>query len=99
MFIVGVVIGPALAIIAGDSFFNPGQMAVRWRVLTVGLIMLVIAVVPFFTAELKAGLLIGFPLGLLLAATPMALPPDTAPQSSAPSKNIPYSQQHARTPS
>lgn len=82
MFIAGVVVGPALAIIAGDFLFHSSQMTVRWRVVAVGLIMLVIAVVPFFTAELKAGLLIGFPLGLLLASTPMALRPDERPESS-----------------
>jgi uncharacterized protein HemY len=81
MFIAGVVVGPALAIIAGDFLFQSKRMTVRWRVVAVGLIMLVIAVVPFFTAELKAGLLIGFPLGLLLAATPMAFRPDEHSES------------------
>jgi predicted anti-sigma-YlaC factor YlaD len=81
MFIAGVVIGPALAIIAGDFLFHSTLTSVRWRLLAVGLIMLVIAVVPFFAVELKAGLLIGFPLGLLLAATPMALRPDERSES------------------
>jgi hypothetical protein len=68
------VIGPALAIIAADFLFKPGQVATRWALLAVAGLMLVIAVVPFFATDLKVGLLIGFPLGLLLTATPMAFP-------------------------
>ncbi len=71
MFIVGVLFGPALAIISADFLLKSGGLAIRWAILAVGVLMIAIAVVPFFSAGLKAGLLIGFPLGLLLTATPM----------------------------
>jgi hypothetical protein len=85
MFILGVLAGPALAILVGDFVFKPGEIAARWVILGVAASMLVIAIVPFFTIELKAGLLIGFPLGLLLAGTPMALRPiERSDESAAP---------------
>jgi hypothetical protein len=73
MFIVGVVVGPALAILIADVLLKPGQMNTRWVWLGVAAIMLVIIVMPFFATELKVGLIFGLPLGLLLALSPMAL--------------------------
>jgi hypothetical protein len=84
MFIAGALAGPALAILAGDFLFEPGRMTVRWAILAVVVLLLAIAFVPFFTPELKGGLLIGFPLGLLLFGTPMALLPVERSEESAP---------------
>lgn len=75
MFIAGVVVGPAVAMVAADMLFTPGRMSVRWIALAVTILLVAIAVIPFFTTELKVGLLIGVPLGLLLAATPLSLGP------------------------
>jgi hypothetical protein len=82
MFIVGVVVGPALAIVVGDTLLKPGKVELRWVVLAVVALLLLIAVMPIFTAELKLGLIIGLPLGLLLAASPMAITPVDRPTES-----------------
>ncbi len=75
MFIIGVLIGPALAILVADVVLKPGQIQLRWTWVAVAALMVLIVVMPFFVAELKFGLIIGLPLGLLLAATPIALLP------------------------
>lgn len=75
MFIVGVLVGPALAIVVADVLLKSGQAETRWAWVAVAALMVLIVVMPFFTAELKFGLIIGLPLGLLLAVTPMALLP------------------------
>lgn len=74
MFIVGVVVGPALAILLCDALLKPGQLKSRWVWVAVAAILLVLVVMPFFVAELKIGLIFGLPLGLLLAASPKTLP-------------------------
>lgn len=70
MFIAGVVIGPALALVLADFLFKPGSLAPRWIAAAVVLLLLVIAFLPFLVTELKIGLVVGLPLGLLLAGTP-----------------------------
>ena len=75
MFIVGVLIGPALAILVADVILKPGQVQTRWAWIAVAALVVLIVVSPFLAAEVKFGLIIGLPLGLLLALTPMALLP------------------------
>jgi hypothetical protein len=75
MFIAGVVVGPALAIVAWDGLFKSGRIKTSWAWIAMAALMLVIVVMPFFASELKFGLLIGLPLGLVLAMSPMALTP------------------------
>lgn len=72
MFIIGVLIGPALAILVADVVLKPGQVQVRWAWVAVAALLVLIVALPFFATELKFGLLIGLPLGLLLATTPIA---------------------------
>ena len=80
MFIAGIVIGPALAVAAADFAFKPGFLAARWIATSVIGLLLLIAFVPFLAIELKAGLIVGLPLGLLLVGTPLHV----APKEDAP---------------
>lgn len=83
MFIAGILAGPVVAILAEDFWFTSGQISMRWALLAVGVLMLAIAFVPLFPTELKAGLLIGIPLGLLFADTPRELLPVERYEESA----------------
>ncbi len=68
VFIVALLIGPALAIAAADFVYKPGGRTTRWILLGIAVALLVFLLIPFVTAELKFGMLIGVPLGLLVAA-------------------------------
>jgi hypothetical protein len=74
MFIIGVVVGPGLAIVVWDTLFKSGRIKTSWAWVALAALLLLIVVMPFFAAELKFGLVIGLPLGLLLAISPMTAP-------------------------
>jgi uncharacterized protein HemY len=68
MFIAGLIIGPALAVGLGDVLFDASRISVKWLLIGVAALLVLVIVIPFFPAELKFGLLISVPVGLLVAA-------------------------------
>lgn len=72
MFIVGMVVGPALGLLGSDIIARAGTVG-WWRTVAIILVLVFILIAPFFALELKLGLLFGTLLGLLLAGTPVDL--------------------------
>ena len=71
MFIAGLVVGPALALVAGDALVR--YLGRWWSALVVALVLFALVFWHFFVSvqlELKLGLAFGLLLGLLLNATP-----------------------------
>ena len=69
-FILGLIIGPAVGLFAGLYFGTRG--AAFWRgVVALVFFLIFVLFAPFFDLELKIGILLSTPLGLLLAATPI----------------------------
>lgn len=76
MFILGLVVGPAIGLLAGEQLARVARRGL-WRAgVVVVLFLLIVLFLPLFNVELRISLAIGTLLGLLLAATP-----DTAGQS------------------
>jgi hypothetical protein len=81
VFIAGLVVGPALALVAGETLVR--LLGRWWSALVVVLVLFALIFWPFFSVqlELKLGLAAGLLLGLLLSATPyeLELPLDAEP--------------------
>lgn len=75
VFIVGLIVGPALGLVGTDYLLRSGVVPRRLFPAILALVLLVVALLPIFQVELKVGLLIGMPLGLLLSTTPSAPEP------------------------
>lgn len=70
MFILGLILGPALGLLAGDLARTRVTLS-TWLAVVVTLIALfVLAVLPIGDVELRLGLVAGIGLGVLLSATP-----------------------------
>ncbi|MGI8968434.1 MAG: hypothetical protein ACR2GA_04945 [Chloroflexota bacterium] len=78
MFVVGLLIGPAIGTVVGDlSRRYAGSV---WRTVAgVALLIVFLLFAPFFQIELKIGLICGTLLGLLLEATPLDLTDSSSP--------------------
>lgn len=85
MFILGLLIGPALAVVIADYLFASSSVDSRVALAALGVVLLVLVVVPFFAVELRVGLLLGFPAGLLLAASPVPRGPAAPAEGRTPS--------------
>lgn len=70
MFILGLLVGPALGLLAGH-FATRATGSQRWSIsLAIVVVLAVLLLVPAADLELRLGLLAGILLGLLLAITP-----------------------------
>lgn len=69
MIILGLIVGPAIGLLAGDFFGR--YRGSRWlNVLAIALFIVFALFAPFFTAELRVGLIVGTLLGLLVYYSP-----------------------------
>ena len=74
MFVFGLVIGPVIGLVMGDTIFRARAFDPRIGALVVGLVLIFVLFTSFLVLELKVGLITGVLLGLLLAATPESSP-------------------------
>ncbi len=72
MFVVGLLVGPALGLVTGDGIAKSRDSRWWWLAALV-LFLFFVLFAPWFALELKLGLIFGALLGLLLAATPVRL--------------------------
>jgi len=72
MFLLGLVVGPAIGLVGGDVLLRPDGSAARIGLAALGLVLLVVLLVPYVNLELRLGLVAGVLLGLMLAATPVS---------------------------
>jgi sorbitol-specific phosphotransferase system component IIBC len=70
MFVAGLVVGPALGLLAGDFLFRTKAVGTRWGVLVIALVCFALLVAPAFNEGLRIGLVFGIVVGALLAFTP-----------------------------
>ncbi|GAC1477563.1 MAG: hypothetical protein NVS1B6_19160 [Steroidobacteraceae bacterium] len=72
MIILGLVVGPAIGLLAGDFFAR--YRGSRWQAISaIALFFVFLIFAPFFTLELKIGLGAGTLLGLLVFFSPVEL--------------------------
>jgi hypothetical protein len=71
MLILGLAVGPLVGFLLGDFLFRSRTLLAWHRVAVIFLVLLFFVLAPIFKLELKAGLVPGILLGLLLAATPI----------------------------
>lgn len=75
MFLFGLILGPALGLLAGDFIARPEVGNPRFSAAAAAVIVLVVLFLPFVDLGLRAGLVTGFLLGILLWFTPQVLVP------------------------
>lgn len=78
MFILGLVVGPAVGLLAGDYLMRSSSVGVWQSALAVFFLLVFLLFAPFFQLELKLGLITGLLVGLLLVLTPIAQSADDA---------------------
>lgn len=71
MFVIGLFVGPALGLLAGDYLFRPGGPGRAAASGSLVALILILAVLPIFALELKLGLILGLIVGALLALSPV----------------------------
>ena len=69
-FILGIIIGPAVGLFAGLYFGTRGR-ALLAALASLAFFLVFVIVAPFFDMEMKIGIVLGTPIGLLLAETPI----------------------------
>lgn len=78
MFLVGLIIGPIIGLLAGD-FLAGSRPGGEW--LAIGAVFFILVFVlfaPLFNPELKTALILSTPLGLLLSVTPESPSPESS---------------------
>ena len=75
MFILGLILGPAIGLLAGDVLARPPAGNKVLSLAAVVLIAFIFLFLPLVDLELRLGLVGGFLLGLTLSATPDSLAP------------------------
>jgi hypothetical protein len=71
-FVLGLIIGPAIGLLAG-LYFGVSKGGIWRAVIALTLFLVFILFAPFLDLELKIGIIMGAPIGLLLSATPSTL--------------------------
>ena len=74
MFVFGLVVGPIIGLVMGDTVFRSRAFDPRLGALVIGLVLIFLFFTSFLAFEVKLGLIIGVLLGLLLAVTPEVSP-------------------------
>ena len=71
MFVAGIVIGPAIGLLAADYLFRSNTFGTRWGSIIIVLVSIALLLAPILNPGLRIGLVMGFVLGVLLAITPV----------------------------
>jgi hypothetical protein len=70
VFIVGVIVGPAVGLIGGEFIFGPNGPGPRLATVALSLFLIFVLLAPRLDLGLKLGLVMGILLGVLLSLTP-----------------------------
>ena len=71
MFVVGLFLGPTLVLVGEKMTVGSGKMRSQLANALIAALLAVLLVAPVAALELRLGLVLGGPLGLLLASTPL----------------------------
>lgn len=73
MFLIGLLVGPAIGLLGADFLLRPGGAGARVSAIAFLIAVLVVLAVPAVSLELKLGLIPGILLGVLLAYSPLVM--------------------------
>jgi len=73
VFVVGLFVGPLIALLWSKIFASTAAMRPDWANASYALLLVLFLLIPLASIELRLGLLFGGMLGILLNATPLAV--------------------------